>query len=124
MAKTTELVRRSEMPRRGLDRCHDGEGTLDFTEVYSARRSGMPTSVRFVHDDVLPPGVSIGRHRHGESEEFYYVVSGSGLMQLDDEEFQVSAGDVTVVYPGGSHGLVNNTNEPLRIIVVGAAPRE
>ena len=38
--------------------------------------------LRFVHDDVLKPGVSIGTHTHSEDEEYYYIISGSGMMHL------------------------------------------
>jgi mannose-6-phosphate isomerase-like protein (cupin superfamily) len=121
MTKTTELIKREDMPHRDMANCHDGAGTLDFTAVYGRREDRPATAVRFIHDDVLPPGVSIGYHQHHHEEEYYYVISGAGLMQLDGREFAVSAGDVAIVYPGGAHGLVNNTDQPLRIIVVGAA---
>jgi len=74
--------------------------------------------VRFVHDDILPPGSSIGVHRHTGDQEYYYVVSGYGVITLDGKEHEVSAGDVAVVFPGGSHGLANRSTEGLRIIVI------
>ena len=41
-------------------------------------------------------------------------------MTLDGERFEVEAGDITAVYPGGTHGLENNSDEDLRILVVSA----
>jgi len=64
--------------------------------------------------------VSIGVHRHRGDEEYYYVISGRGLMTLDGEQFEVEAGDITAVYPGGTHGLENNADEDLRILVISA----
>ena len=122
--KTTELIKKSQMPRGDLPNCHDGEGTLTFARVYRSDISQMPTAVRFIHDDTLPPGTSIGYHNHGEEEEYYYVIEGAGCMQLDDEEHRISAGDVAVLYPGGAHGLVNDTDAPLRVIVIGAIAKE
>ena len=121
--KTTELIKKSDMERRPLENCHDGEGAIDFTKVYAADISGKPTAVSFIHDDILPPGVSIGYHNHADNEEYYYIISGSGRMQLDDEEYSISAGDIAIVYPGGSHGLINDSDKPLRILVVGASNR-
>jgi len=74
--------------------------------------------VNFLHHDVLPPGVSIGVHSHRDDTEYYYILDGHGAMTLDDETHRVEAGDITAVFPGGSHGLVNDSDEPLRIIVL------
>ncbi len=112
---TTMLLRRDQMRHKALPNCHNGQGDLDFTEVLKpdpARR------IHFIHDDILAPGVSIGVHQHADDEEYYYIVSGSGLMTLDDQTFPVSAGDITGVYPGGRHGLLNNTDTDLRIVVI------
>ena len=38
-------------------------------------------------------------HRHREQEEAYIVVSGSGLMRLDDEEIELRPWDVVRVAP-------------------------
>ena len=46
------------------------------------------------------------------------VVSGKGLMTLDDREFEVGPGHVIVNRPGGTHGLKNIGAEELRIVVI------
>jgi mannose-6-phosphate isomerase-like protein (cupin superfamily) len=115
--KTTLIKRQEKMVRQPLPNCHDGEGTLDWTVVLDGE-DAEDSHLNFIHDDVLPPGVSIGIHRHAHDEEYYYVVSGQGMMTLDGEQFRVKAGDITAVYPGGTHGLENDTDENLRIIVV------
>lgn len=113
---TTLIRKRSEMKRVPLERCHGGEGALDWTTGLDGK--DLPgRRLRFVHDDVLAPGVSIGFHEHAEDEEYYYVVTSSGTMQLDERQFDVSAGDIAAVYPGGRHALANNSVEDLRIIV-------
>jgi mannose-6-phosphate isomerase-like protein (cupin superfamily) len=95
-------------------------GDLDFTHVLGGELTAGRL-VRFVHDDVLPPGVSIGIHAHPTREEYYYVVSGRGVMTLDGERHEVGPGDITAVYPGGSHGIENTGDEDMRIIVICAA---
>ena len=120
MSKTTLIKRRRDMVRQPLPKCHDGKGALDWINVLG----GADTEgkhINFIHDDILPPGVSIGIHTHEHDEEYYYIVSGSGTMTLDGEQFKVGAGDITAVYPGGSHGLENDTGEDLRIIVISAS---
>ena len=118
--KTTLIKRRADMVRKPLPNCHDGEGSLDWTVVLDGE-DVKGKHVNFIHDDVLPPGVSIGVHRHERDEEYYYVISGRGTMTLDGERFEVTAGDITGVYPGGTHGLENDSDRDLRILVVSAS---
>ncbi len=60
--------------------------------------------------------------RRADDEEYYYIVSGQGVMTLDDEEFEVRAGDITAVFPGGRHALRNTGTTDLRFIVICANP--
>lgn len=117
MAETTLLKRRAEMRRGPLPHCHEGNGTLDFTVVLEgAELAGR--QLKFLHDDILAPGVSIGIHPH-DHEEYYLILSGQGDMTLDGERVAVQTGDITAIYPGGSHGLENTSEEDLRILVIG-----
>jgi mannose-6-phosphate isomerase-like protein (cupin superfamily) len=117
MERTTLIKRREEMERAPLPECHGGKGALDWTNVLSeADLKG--SHLNFLHDNILSPGVSIGVHRHKDDEEYYYIVSGQGVMTLDGEQFAVKSGDITVVYPGGEHGLENNSQADLHIIVI------
>lgn len=114
---TTLFKPRSEMPRRSLNECHGGKGALDFTDVLG-KTPGLERNLAFIHDDVLAPGVTIGEHRHDGNEEYYFIVSGTGTMTLDGRRVEVNAGDLTAVYPGGSHALENSGHEAMRILVI------
>lgn len=114
---TTLLHARGNMAHRPIESCHDGQGTIDFTEVLGkAQTDGR--SLNFIHDDLLPPGSSIGVHRHAQDEEYYLIVEGAGTMTLDGTPHPVAAGDITAVYPGGQHGLVNDGDVDMRVIVI------
>jgi mannose-6-phosphate isomerase-like protein (cupin superfamily) len=104
------------MPRRALPRCHKGEGDLDFTTVLDGE-TAKGRHLNFVHDDILRPGVSIGVHSHERDEEYYLVLTGRGTMWLDGARYDIRAGDIAAVYPGGSHGLYNTGTADMRIIV-------
>ena len=121
---TTLLRRRSAMRRKPLPECHGGVGALDWTTILDDATPGASPNraVRFIHDDTLAPGVSIGIHMHTDDEEYYLILSGSGVMTLDDERFPVQTGDLTAIYPGGSHGLENTGETEMRILVIGAKP--
>jgi len=121
MNATTLYRPRAEMPRRPMPECHGGMGTLDFTEVLG-KTPGREKRLAFIHDNLLPPGASIGLHRHEHDEEYYLILSGSGVMTLDGRRVDVRAGDLTAVFPGGSHGLENTGGAEMRILVICVKP--
>jgi mannose-6-phosphate isomerase-like protein (cupin superfamily) len=47
----------------------------------------------------------------GQSDEFYYVISGSGEMEIDGEKVPVTAGDHIFTPNGVAHGIENTTAE-------------
>jgi len=65
----------------------------------------------------LAPGKEIERHVD-PMEEIYFVLSGTGLMQVDDESRQVGPGDATWIPTGSGHALLNNGHEDCVILVV------
>jgi len=65
----------------------------------------------------LAPGKEIERHID-PMEEIYFVLSGTGLMQVDDESRQVGPGDATWIPTGSGHALMNNGQEDCVILVV------
>lgn len=100
---------------RNNNGCHGGIGTIEEVNLY--KRGEFETNLKFINYEVMPPGTSIGIHKHGNDEEVYVILEGSGLMVVDGEERQVNAGDVIVNKPFGSHGLINNTKEDLKVFV-------
>ncbi|MEF3113509.1 cupin domain-containing protein [Streptomyces chrestomyceticus] len=110
-----EPVRNLRDLMAGKDRDHGGTGTIFARRVF-ARRPGAP-GAEFIDLAVLPPGTSIGRHRHGADRETYIVLDGSGLMYRDGEEFRVGPGDIVVNAPRGEHGLLNDSGRDLRLLV-------
>jgi mannose-6-phosphate isomerase-like protein (cupin superfamily) len=97
---------------------HDGSGCVRTTRVIdTAHRSGF----RFIDLTEIPPGSSVGVHRHGDDEEVYVIISGTGRMLLDGETFEVGPGDVIRNVPGGTHGLANTGSEPLTMVVLDVA---
>lgn len=114
---STWIKRGKQTARSDLPGCHGGNGTLDWAEVVS--EGELPgRRLSSFHDDVLPPGASIGVHQHEDDEEYYYILSGTGIMTLDGVDHTVEPGDLTAVFPGGSHGLRNTGAANLRVLVV------
>ena len=64
----------------------------------------------------LKPGSGIGYHEQHE-DEVYYVLSGRGVMTLDDKPIDVGPGTAILTRPGSSHGLKQTGNEDLVVLI-------
>lgn len=60
------------------------------------------------------------RHYHRKSAEVYYILSGTGRIELDDETVSVEPGMVVTINPGTRHRLVSPGG--VRTIVVAVPP--
>jgi mannose-6-phosphate isomerase-like protein (cupin superfamily) len=73
----------------------------------------------------LPPGATIGMHKHEKNEDAYIVVSGSGIFaDADGKETPVTAGDVTIARIGDSHSMRNTGTETLVILDIVTTPKQ
>jgi len=98
---------------------HDGIGEILARRV---RDGCAPSAINFIDLVVVPAGRSIGLHRHAASdEEIYVIIAGSGCMTVDGDTVRVGAGDVIANPGGGTHGLVNDGAEALRLVVIDVA---
>jgi mannose-6-phosphate isomerase-like protein (cupin superfamily) len=107
------LLRRQASP-------HDGAGHVALFRAYE--RAADSPLVDLIHFVVLPPGASIGHHRHRDDNEYYVITQGTGVMHLDGHRVQVARGDVVANRPFGEHGLVNDSQEDLHVIVFKTSP--
>ena len=112
LIKTNHNMKQSFLPN-----CQGGKGYIDWTEIL-VNKDLKSKKIKFIHDDILPPETSIGVNRHDKDEEYYYFISGKGIMTSDDEKYEFHVRDITAVFPGGSHGLENKFHDDLRILVI------
>ncbi|MFA9378783.1 MAG: cupin domain-containing protein [Lachnotalea sp.] len=77
-------------------------------------------------DSVPPKGFSTKYHSHSQQKEFFYIVSGNGILRLNDQETTVTLGDF-LSKPAGeniSHTFYNSGTEPLLILDIGTTEKE
>jgi uncharacterized cupin superfamily protein len=79
-----------------------------------------------IHHELLPPGRRTS-YPHAESaeEEFVYVIEGNPSAWIDGHLHQLVPGD-GVGFPAGTgicHTFINNTDQNVRLLVVGEASR-
>lgn len=85
-----------------LDTAEDMAPKYGMSEIGEARfvRTALGAERIGLADYRMNPGQRIGfGHRHGESEEMYVVLSGSGRFKLEDEIIDVAARDVVYCPP-------------------------
>ena len=109
LLKTVDIV--------NLDQCTPFEAPdlAIIREWISPRNSGAKTIS--LAEITIPPGVQVKPHYHIVLEEHYFILEGSGIMELCEESREVSPGDAIVILPKQRHTITNNTDNPLKMYV-------
>ena len=68
----------------------------------------------------LPPRSANTLHKHIRSEEFYFVLEGTGRMRVGDETLTVPKYGGVLVAPGQLRQVFNDTDEEVLWLIVGA----
>lgn len=58
----------------------------------------------------ITSGGSTERHFHKESEEFYYITEGTGVMEINGESREVGVGDAILIPAGDWHSIKATTD--------------
>ncbi len=80
---------------------------------------GIPTAPvrnQSLAEATLAPGQATQRHYHRETEELYFVLEGSGAMDVDGETSAVGPGDAVLIPPGSWHQIRAEGDGPLRFL--------
>jgi len=110
------IVRSILVANREDVQAHGGEGKVSVSRPLVA--SDFVGPWHFVDYAMLPPGSSIGQHRHGKDEELYFILEGEGTMTVDGERRRVRRGDLILNRPSGVHGLENDSDRELTVLVI------
>ena len=62
-------------------------------------------------------------HSHEEQEEVYIILSGKGIIQLEDEALKLVAGDFVRVSPLVQRAIKADKESPMIGIIVGGVPK-
>jgi quercetin dioxygenase-like cupin family protein len=109
------MIRNFLSTRSSLEVTHEGKGVVKNASLYDA--ADFSTNLRFIIYSELQPGTSIGYHTHENNEEVYVILEGRGIMTISGQTHEVRAGDVILNKPYGSHGLENNSDSDLKILL-------
>lgn len=104
---------------RSLDVEPDGtlrsdEGWVDMEVRWLISADSVGSEQTVVGRTMLRPGSKHDIHRHPNAEEWEYVISGTAIKHIGDEQVQLAAGDVVFVPANVFHGLENaSKTEPV-----------
>lgn len=84
--------------------------------------SNAPVVQQSLAEASLPVGGATDRHYHRASEELYYLLEGSGIMEIDGVEKEVVPGDAILIPAGAWHQI--RATSPLRFLCCCAPPYE
>lgn len=87
---------------------------LQVRWLVSRELTGSETTV--VGFSVFPPGAKHDLHRHPNAEEWEYVLSGSGIKRVGDQDVPIAAGDIVFTPRDEYHGVANTSAETLTTI--------
>jgi uncharacterized cupin superfamily protein len=121
MAQDKFVVRSEEAAERASRFSHPWNPN---SELYGTRLSSLVGLSRIGVSRVsVPPGKeSFVYHSHQREEEWIYVLSGRGIAEIGDEEFEVGVGDfMGFPAPQVGHHLRNPYEEDLVYLVGGEA---
>jgi len=91
---------------------HDGGGqTIGYS--FFDKTPGMKFIFR---KRALHPGAGVGLHEQHE-DEVYYVLSGKGVMTVDDTKVDMTPGTAVLTRPGSSHSLKQTGNDDLVVLI-------
>ena len=80
----------------------------------------------YVNIDCVKPGAKSSKyHSHSLQEEFFIILSGSGMLRFNEEYFPVGPGDMISKTAGkmNTHQFINTGDDLLKILDVGTRER-
>lgn len=75
-----------------------------------------------VIEERMPPGTVEQRHWHAQARQFFYVLEGEAVLELDGVTHPLQRGEGLHVPPTAAHQMRNDSAKDLRFIVV-SVPR-
>src|SRR5713101_170686 len=68
-------------------------------------RTNAPVQNQSLAEAALPAGCATQRHYHKLAEEFYFILEGRGVMELDGQTRDVVPGDAVLIPPNAWHRI-------------------
>jgi len=83
-------------------------------------RTNAPVEKQSLAEATMTPGQSTDRHYHKLCEEFYFLLEGTAVMEIDGETRDVTPGDAILIPAGARHQITAKSK--LRFLCCCAPP--
>lgn len=70
----------------------------------------------------MPAGASEVEHHHQVARQYFHMLEGETVMDLEGREIALAAGDGIEIAPGLRHRILNRSAGPARFLVVSQPP--
>ena len=96
--------------------------TLEFERYFEVV---MQTDEAQAAEMTVAPGRQVGgpENYHTDSDQWLFVVSGTGVATVDGDDERIEAGDLIRIEAGERHGIENDGDEPLQTVNFYTPPR-
>ena len=91
--------------------------SVAFSEEKMKKNAVFDSPHLFYDTYCLLPGQFQKVHAHEDSDKVYYVLRGTGRFTVGDEEQDLGKGDAVIARAGDPHGVRNETQEELVLLV-------
>ncbi len=111
-------------PADDLPHFHSTRDTRDRLDLVTDR---VPVGARLVRADriVYHPGDTAAKHYHTDCHHLFYVLSGNGILHVDEGSYRLTPGAVAVVAPSEVHWFENDTDSEFSFVEFwGPPPKE
>lgn len=71
-----------------------------------------------VIQEIMPPGTAENVHYHKLSQQVFYILKGLATFEIDDQIYEVKAGESIHILPLSKHCILNKGEEELHFLVV------
>lgn len=70
----------------------------------------------------MPPGTSEVRHFHSVARQFFYILSGTAVLEFEESTVRFGPGEAVEVPPGVLHRFANESADDLEFLVISSPP--
>ncbi len=75
-----------------------------------------------VIEEFIPSGAAEVRHYHQKAQQFFYILSGEVMMEVEGRSTLLQAGTGIRILPGARHQISNPSSGTVRFLVISQPP--
>jgi mannose-6-phosphate isomerase-like protein (cupin superfamily) len=70
-----------------------------------------------VKQELMPAGTKEAKHYHQTAQQFFYILRGKAIFEIEDSTIVVNQGEGLRIEAGKKHRILNKTSEDLEFIL-------